>query len=396
MVRFLHTADWQLGKPYGRVKDQEKQARLKQLRFDVIERLAEVVQREKLEFVVVAGDLFDSIEPTRADVAQACSAIGAIGVPVLAIPGNHDHGGAGSFWHEAWFKNYKDDLAPNLQPLLERKPLHLPGALILPCPLNRQADTEDPLSWLKNYKFDQLDQRPRVVVAHGSVHGFGADELFDSDDENPLTATNRLNLAALPIESIDYIALGDWHGLKKVAAKAWYSGCPEPDRFPKGDNYKSSQALVVQAERCELPQVKLETTGLGAWHQYKHRFGGDADLDLLDKNLQQLIGSRSGIDLLLLELDGNLSLDAGVKLQNRLQQLEARLLRLKLKDHTKLTPNSSELQQLTARSSDPLIARVAQRLQVLSGSDDQHKAKLALLALRELHWACMEQKYATN
>ncbi|MFS6818579.1 DNA repair exonuclease [Synechococcus lacustris Tous-12m] len=219
MVRFLHTADWQLGKPYGRVKDQEKQARLKQLRFDVIERLAEVVQREKLEFVVVAGDLFDSIEPTRADVAQACSAIGAIGVPVLAIPGNHDHGGAGSFWHEAWFKNYKDDLAPNLQPLLERKPLHLPGALILPCPLNRQADTEDPLSWLKNYKFDQLDQRPRVVVAHGSVHGFGADELIDSDDENPLAATNRLNLAALPIESIDYIALGDWHGLKKWLQK---------------------------------------------------------------------------------------------------------------------------------------------------------------------------------
>ena len=74
MVRFLHTADWQLGKPYGRVKDQEKQARLKQLRFDVIERLAEVVQREKLEFVVVAGDLFDSIEPTRADVAQASCA----------------------------------------------------------------------------------------------------------------------------------------------------------------------------------------------------------------------------------------------------------------------------------------------------------------------------------
>lgn len=71
-----------------------------------------------------------------------------------------------------------------------------------------------------------------------------------------------------------------------------------------------------------------------------------------------------------------------------MEQLEARLLRLKLRDRIKLTPNEAELQQLIGRSGDPLVARVAQRLLSLTESEDIQKAELALLALRELHGAC--------
>ena len=118
MVCFLHSADWQIGKPYARVPDPEKRARLKQVRLEAIARLGAVAMAEQVAFVLVAGDLFDSIGPTRAEVAQACSAIGAIPLPVLVIPGNHDHGGPGSLWQEPWFLAVQRELAPNLQVLL--------------------------------------------------------------------------------------------------------------------------------------------------------------------------------------------------------------------------------------------------------------------------------------
>jgi DNA repair exonuclease SbcCD nuclease subunit len=44
---------------------------------------------------------------------------------------------------------------------------------------------------------------------------------------------NRITLERLPSSEIDYIALGDWHGIKQVNQKVWYSGTPEIDRFPK-------------------------------------------------------------------------------------------------------------------------------------------------------------------
>ena len=103
MIRFLHTADWQLGKPYARVSDPDKRARLRQQRLAAIGRLGAVAQQQGAAFVVVAGDLFDSHQPIKQDISAACSAIGALALPVLVIPGNHDHGGAGSLWQESYF-----------------------------------------------------------------------------------------------------------------------------------------------------------------------------------------------------------------------------------------------------------------------------------------------------
>ena len=125
LVRFLHTADWQIGKPYARVCDPDHRARLKQVRLAVIQRIASLVKHKQLDFVLVAGDLFDSPTPSRSDVAQACSAIGQIPSPVLVIPGNHDHGGPGSLWHQGWFRELAAEVAPNLQVLLELSLIHI-------------------------------------------------------------------------------------------------------------------------------------------------------------------------------------------------------------------------------------------------------------------------------
>ncbi|CAK6695444.1 DNA repair exonuclease [Synechococcus sp. CBW1107] len=393
MLRFLHTADWQLGKPYARVSDPDKKALLRRARLSAIERLGAVAREQGAAFIAVAGDLFDSHQPTRADVSATCSAIGALELPVLVIPGNHDHGGAGSLWQESYFLEESQQLASNLTVLLERTPfdlsqIGLPAGVLLPCPLLRKAEPVDPTAWLRQLDFSPWVDQPRIVLAHGSIHGFGGEDSGDTDDENPPVATNRIDLNALPAGEIDYIALGDWHGLKQVSPRAWYSGCHEMDRFPRAADYRSGQVLVVTVERAAVPEPFPVPTGGIRWHQLEHRFSSDDDLDRLEERLRDAIGPRSNEDLLLLELDGSLSLAAAARLQDLLQRLEARLLRLKLRDRTSVAPDEAELRQLTERAGDPLVARVAQRLQQLV-EQGEAEGELARMALRELHRACV-------
>jgi ABC-type uncharacterized transport system fused permease/ATPase subunit len=107
----LHSADWQIGKPYARVSDPDKRALLRQVRLQAIGRIATHAAATAAELVVVAGDLFDSPTPGAADVIAVCAAIGAIPCAVLVIPGNHDHGGPGSLWEQPFFLGQQQQLA---------------------------------------------------------------------------------------------------------------------------------------------------------------------------------------------------------------------------------------------------------------------------------------------
>jgi DNA repair exonuclease SbcCD nuclease subunit len=63
MVSFLHSADWQIGKPYARILDPDKRARLRQVRLDAIGRIGSHIDATTA-FLLVAGDLFDSPTPS--------------------------------------------------------------------------------------------------------------------------------------------------------------------------------------------------------------------------------------------------------------------------------------------------------------------------------------------
>jgi len=92
VIRFVHTADWQIGKPFASITDPAKRARVQQERIEAVRRIGSLARDRRAAFVVVAGDLFDSPTPTNATVAAALGAIASIEVPVFCIPGNHDHG----------------------------------------------------------------------------------------------------------------------------------------------------------------------------------------------------------------------------------------------------------------------------------------------------------------
>lgn len=389
-MRFVHTADWQLGAPFARISDVQKRSRVRQARVDAIRRIGVAAKEGGADFVLVAGDLFDSPSVDKATVSAACSAIGEIGLPVIAIPGNHDHGGPGSVWEQEFFRREWSALAPNLRVLLEPGPCELEHAVILPCPLARRSAIGDPTAWLRSLDIyaDLPVDKPRVVLAHGSTQTFSGEWDEEAEDDS---AANLIDLERLPDTEIDYVALGDWHGTRQVGPKAWFAGTPEPDRFSKGGDYDPGNVLLVDARRGGAPQVAKTRTGSLGWAELSFEFADDAALGELESRLDSLLGQRVNEDLLRLTLAGSLGLEASARLDQVLESLEARLLRLKLADRSVVAPTDEEILALTRSGADPLIARVATQLMDLAVCDGD-SAAIARVALRELHRAWKEER----
>ncbi len=381
-VKFLHTADWQSGKPFAGVDDVQKRSALQQERVAVLGRIAEAARAHQAEFIVVAGDLFDSPSATKSTVSATCAAIGAMGLPVYAIPGNHDHGGTGSLWEQPFFQREQTGLAPNFHLLLTSERVELDSAILLPCPLLRRHESADTTAWLRPFESDSA--KPRIVLAHGSVQSFGS---AAEDDEGESGLVNQIDLSRLDAARFDYVALGDWHGTRQVAPKAWYAGTPELDRFPRGEEYAAGQVLVVEAEREAEPIVTPVPTARLGWHDRAFDLADDAALGQLEREIETLIGPRAQQDSLRLTLRGSLGIEATTHLEQLLESWHARLLRLKLSNQLVVAPSTAEIEALTRRTSDPLIARVATQLVARLGADGE-EAAIARLALRELHALC--------
>lgn len=383
-AKFLHTADWQLGKPFQRVADEIKRGRLQNERIACLRRIGGAARDSKASFVLVGGDLFDSPRPLKSTVSQACEAIGAIKTPVLAIPGNHDHGGPGSLWEQPFFMGEREKLAPNLRVLLEAKPVVLENAVVFPAPLLRRHESTDPTAWIRT-AFDAAQfpaDLPRIVLAHGSVQGF---ESTQDDEDEDIRGPNRIDLARLPEHEIDYIALGDWHGTKQASAKAWYSGTPETDRFPRGADNDPGNILLVEAARSKLPIIEKRRSANFRWNAFGHRFSEDEGFEAFQSALENRIGDWGQDSLLKLSLSGSLGIETSRHLERLIDSLEARLLRVKIDNQVAIAPTDGEIEALANRPDDPLIRSVAEKLTAALVPGDQ--GDTARLALRELHAA---------
>jgi len=389
-VKFLHTADWQIGKPFAGVRDPEKRTRVRMARIEVVERIGQVAREREAAFVVVAGDLFDSPTPDKSTVSEACAAIGKIGVPVFAIPGNHDHGGPGTFWEQPYFREEREALAPNLSVLLESGIVEIPGGWLLASPLVRRQTMEDPARWMQEVDWAGIDDRPRIALLHGTTQGFVTPDTEEEESTGHTTATNRIVLSALPEQALDYVALGDWHGCKQVGEKAWYAGTPEYDRFAKGEEYEAGHLLMVEVARRGVPRVERVKVARLGWHRIDKAFEGEG-VARLEGQIEASVGERVQEDLLLLNLEGRLGMEEMGRLEELLAKYEARLLRVKCRNRIRVSPAMEELDRLLHRPEDPLIARVAQVL-LERVEREPDSAEVSRMALRLLYGQLMEGK----
>jgi DNA repair exonuclease SbcCD nuclease subunit len=288
---FLHTADWQIGKPYGGFEP-EVQGVLRDARLSAIDRLAEAALRAGARHVLVAGDVFDADRLPGKVLRQPIEKLsGHARLNWHLLPGNHDPHRPGGLWEEL----VASKLPANVRALLSTAPVEIEtGVFLLPAPLLARSSASDPSAAMD--RAETPKGALRIGIAHGSVKGFG----HEGEPATPI-ARERADHARL-----DYLALGDWHGAREAGPRAWYSGTPEPDRFLDND---AGHALIVRiAGSGKAPAIERVATARFLWRRLAVALSGGDPIAELEEALGKLPAAS---DRLLVALGIRGAVDAG-------------------------------------------------------------------------------------
>lgn len=300
-MRFLHTADWQIGMKavhVGAVGGRVREERLK-----AAERVVALGKTQNAEFLLVAGDTFEDNGVDRVLVQRVADILGKFPGPVFITAGNHDPLTPGSVWdHPAWSQSSK------VQVLRSNDPVKLPGGTLFPCPLREKYSPSDPTAAINAREAEGIP----IGVAHGTVQGIQQETI---DYPIPRDAAQRAGL--------DYLAIGHWHSFAKFTGsdgveRLAYSGTHETTKFGERD---SGNAVLVEIEsRGAPPKLTSIRTGGLMWSVLEPIFREEADATALCEQLEAWQSPEN--TLIELRLKGVLTPAAQTKLE-RIRELAA-------------------------------------------------------------------------
>ena len=266
-MRVLHTSDWHMGRMFhGRdlLADQES----------VLCGLADLIADERVDVVVVSGDLYDRAVPSG-EAMSACTrvlkTIRSAGAQLVVTPGNHDSAprlGAFGEFTAAGGLHLRTRVAELDRPVLladEHGPVALYGIPYLePEPARQALGAPDArghagvLTEAMNRIRADLAARPdgvrSVVLAHAFVTGGRG-----CASERTIAVGGIEQVPGSVFDGVDYVALGHLHGPQRIAEHLRYSGSPLAYSFPEARQHKSVWLVELDAgglagvERRELP-----------------------------------------------------------------------------------------------------------------------------------------------
>jgi DNA repair exonuclease SbcCD nuclease subunit len=370
-MRFVHTSDWQIGKGF-RFADDDTLAILQDERLDAIGRIGRLARSQGASLVLVAGDVWDVAAPSDRTLRQPVERMRQFPDIVWhLIPGNHDPNLPGGLWERL----HRAGLPGNVRAHLEPEPVELGAddsgraAWLLPAVLNRRHAFGDPTASMETMATPE--GVTRIGLAHGSVRDFGSD---------PATAHNLIAPDRALRSGLDYLALGDWHGMVPAGTRSWYSGTPEVDGFERGGDGGGS-VLVVSDASSGQPNVVPHRIGRYLWHRERAMLTGLADIDALEHRLRDIDRDDPSRVLVWLTLEGALGLDDHAAYVARIRDGVGSALRALRIDETRLALDASpdDLASLGGGA----LREAADRLSAHAGSGlpDSEIARAALQRL---------------
>lgn len=302
MIKFLHTADLQLGM---KAEDAgERGERLREARFDALQKIVSTAREDEVDFILIAGDMFEHNQVASRTVLRAVQLLqDAAPISVYILPGNHDWYDASSVYQRGEFSE-----AGNVTVLSAPEPVEVAdGCTLYPCPVTERWSMADPTVWIPPR---EDDARIRIGVAHGTL---------------PIPGEERV----LPIETdtaqrkgLDYLALGHTHGLRLYdSGRIAYPGTPEQTGFGEDG---AGQVLVVSIEAGQPPSAEPRRTGALTWLTWDRTVAEPMDeaMSSLQDEIQALDDGPN--TLLRLRLDGTVSAGNLPRLAEFAEWLKAR------------------------------------------------------------------------
>lgn len=324
MPRLLHLADVHLGARHDDMGAAASAQRERQ--FAAFGRAIELAVSEKVDAMLICGDLFDSNSQPRRSVERAATEMGkavARQIPVVIVPGTHDCYDAASIYRVFDLAEMAGvpDGSDLLTVLTDTRPKvefdHL-GMTVVARVFPTKRAPHSPLAGIA----DGAQGKWKVGMVHGSfaVPGrFDQDEVSFTDEE-------------VAASGLDYLALGHWHSLRegRAGGVTWaYPGAPDLVAL---DQDGAGQVLLVDLQESNgRRQVTVEPRQVGRSHFRKVEI--DAATISSQADLEQRLRQEADADRV---LDARVVGVRGTSLDLNVEELERQLggafLRVRVRD----------------------------------------------------------------
>lgn len=271
MIKFLHAADLHLDSPFEGLPE-GKAAQRRQEQRELLKRIAQTAEDERVQLVLLSGDLFDSDSAYTETAEELVKILGSMSVPVFIAPGNHDCYTQRSPYAKLQFPSNVHVFRNNRIECVELPELNVRvwGA-----------------AFTDKYCGAMLDgfraEKRSGVIDLMCIHG----EVGKNSQYNPISD------ADIAASGMDYIALGHIHagsGLKK-SGHTYYAwpGCPEGRGF---DECGEKQIYIVGIvdDECRIKPVcvagrkyeilPVELDGRQPLEAIKDRLDGNTQRDI--------------------------------------------------------------------------------------------------------------------
>jgi exonuclease SbcD len=265
-MRFIHTADWHLGRLFHGVHLTEDQAR-------ILDRLLDLVRDEKPDALIVAGDLYDRAVPPPDAVKLLDDVLSrlvlGLKTPVIVVSGNHDSAprlGFGSRLLSEQGLNVVTAPGPEAVRVTlgdDHGPVHFfPVPYCEPATVRWELQDES----IRDHQtaMERMTTRARNTIPEGErsvliTHGFVAGGR-ESDSERPLSMGGAERVDAGVFAGFDYVALGHLHRPQTAGRDhIRYSGSLLKYSFSEADHVKGVNLVEMDAQgACRVEKIVLQ------------------------------------------------------------------------------------------------------------------------------------------
>ena len=261
MVKFLHTADWHIGrKLQGKDLLEDQQG--------VLDNLITEMKKINPDFLVIAGDLYDRSVPSKEATTLLQELLVKINiecnVPIFAISGNHDSRERLAIG-DAWFSKHKFYLHTRLEQAFDKLSYEDADIYLLPYfePFEAREYFEDATLTTHNAAtkrvideiYKNLDtNKTNILVAHTFVSGG-----LETDSEREISVGTVENVAVEVFDKFDYVALGHLHNPNAInEERLKYSGSPMAYSFSEASQTKGMRLVRVTKESYNEEFIPLK------------------------------------------------------------------------------------------------------------------------------------------
>ena len=261
MVKFLHTADWHIGrKLQGKDLLEDQQY--------VMNNLISKIDETKPDFLIIAGDLYDRSVPSKEATTLLQELLVKINIecniPIFAISGNHDSRERLAIG-EAWFSKHKFYLHTRLEQAFDKISYEDADIYLLPYfePFEAREYFEDATLTTHNSAtkrvideiYKNIDMsKTNILVAHTFVSGG-----LETDSEREISVGTVENVAVEIFEKFDYVALGHLHNPNAIKEeRIKYSGSPMAYSFSEATQTKGMRLVELTKEIFTEEFISLE------------------------------------------------------------------------------------------------------------------------------------------